>query len=99
MMRILLLIAPLLLVSACRSCPTRECATLPALTGVPTTIHVAPSTTPCILAPRPQPYELVGMASPDGVLVTKSDLKSLLVWLGAMNSWAESAALCLESRR
>lgn len=84
---------------ACRTCPTKECATLPALSSLPPQINVAPSTTPCILSPRPQPYQLVGMSSEQGLVVTKSDLKALMVWLTAMDDWAASAALCLETRK
>ena len=79
----------------------KECATLPALSSVPPTINVAPSATPCILSPRPQPFQLVGFPSEDGskLYVTKTDLAALVVWLSAMDDWAASAALCLETRR
>ncbi len=98
-MRLALLLLPVLLSTACRTCPDCVKATLPAEPVSPTPIVTVAPSLPCSLPPRPQKYEHVGMASPDGIVVTKSDLAGLVVWLEAMNAWAAGAAVCLESRR
>jgi hypothetical protein len=98
MIQTLAIVIAFILVACCGSSTTAK-PTLSAIEPTSTTIHVAPPTTPCILSPRPQPYQLVGMASPGGIVVTKSDLAELLTWLTAMSDWAASAQLCLEARR
>lgn len=96
MTRRLLLLLPLLVLLACRTCPT--CPTIAAEPVRPMPTYVEAPRLPCSLPPRPRAFEVVGMPSTEGILVTKTDLAGLLAWLTSTSKWMDAAAVCLAAR-
>lgn len=49
----------------------------------------------CHLPDLPQPFEIVGMASPDGIVITKSDAANIATYVMAQTAWIRAAAACI----
>lgn len=49
----------------------------------------------CALPELPQPFEIVGMASPDGILVTRSDAANIAAYVLGLRAWIVAAAPCI----
>ena len=49
----------------------------------------------CHLPTLPVPFQIVGMASPDGILVTKSDIADLARYILGLRNWVNAADACL----
>lgn len=64
----------------------------------PAVIHVQPDPVPCRLPVLPEPVQVVGMATPDGIYVTKTDVANLAAYIVGVRGWIRAAALCLEHR-
>ncbi len=50
----------------------------------------------CSLPPVPMKFAVVGWAEPGGIVVSKSDMASLVVYLEGLDSWMRQAAECLK---
>jgi hypothetical protein len=86
----------LVIASCCKPCPT--CAALPPRAVSPPVVAVSASPLPCNLPPLPMPIQLVGMPSEQGLLVTKTDMQGLVVYLVGIRSWIDAAQLCIGAR-
>lgn len=49
----------------------------------------------CALPELPQPFEIVGMASPDGILVTRTDAANIASYVLGLRAWIVAAAPCI----
>ena len=82
------------------SCARQSCPKSPAVqpANPPATIAVQPAPVPCNLPPLPEPVQIVGMAAPDGIYVTKADVAALVGYLVGVRGWISAAAACMEAR-
>lgn len=98
MIRALILIGPLLL-AACRTCPT--CPALPARPLTPAPVVTVAAPLPCVLPPLPAPIEIdanpVDQSDPR-LVIERSTLGALVVYLAGLRMWVDAAKLCLETR-
>lgn len=92
----LLLVGPVLVGACSPKCPT--CSSLTAKPLAPLPVAIAAPKLPCELPELPLPVQLVGMASPDGIVLTKSDAIALLAYLEGERAWIDAARVCLESQ-
>lgn len=49
----------------------------------------------CRLPELPLPFEIVGMASPDGIVVTKTDAANIAAYVLAQTAWIRAASVCI----
>lgn len=49
----------------------------------------------CALPPLPFPAQLVGMATPDGIVMTKSDMAELARYTAGLQAWIQAASICI----
>lgn len=62
---------------------------------VPVTVVADP--VECRLPELPQPFELVGMASPDGIVITKTDAANIASYVMAQTAWIRAATACISA--
>lgn len=96
-MKLLAIIVAIILFACGPKCPT--CPTLPAEGVTPAPITVVAPRTPCLLPALPAPFELVGMPTPQGIVITKSDMAPLAGYLVAVRGWIAAAQICIEVQR
>lgn len=53
----------------------------------------------CALPELPQPFEIVGMASPDGIVITKTDAANIASYVLAQTAWIRAATACIGGAR
>ena len=53
----------------------------------------------CNLPELPMPAEPIGMATPQGIVVTKSDLAGVAAEIMGLREWIRSAAICIGGAR
>jgi hypothetical protein len=95
---LVVIVAFILFACACGpKCPT--CPTLRAEGVAPAPIVTVAPRAVCNLPALPQPFDLVGMATPDGIVITKSDMAPLVGYLVAVRAWINAAQICIEARR
>lgn len=95
-MRTALALAIVLVASCCKKpvCPVNAAKTVD-----PPVVAVMAPELPCNLPTLPVPIQVVGMASEQGVLVTKTDLQSLVIYLAGIRAWVDAAQLCIGGQR
>jgi len=49
----------------------------------------------CALPELPQPFELVGMATPDGIVMTKTDMANIASYVLGLRAWIVAASSCI----